>query len=154
VASLRDRYDAIPTALPGGPSSPRTSIGLRTPLRPRDGHPRGPLAAGRLIAKLLTLQTGRSFVIDNKPGAGGNIAAGHVARSAPDTGALLVVGPSHSINATLYRKLLFDPIADFTPITMLARMPNVPVARKDAPYATATELVACGRANPSCGGAA
>jgi tripartite-type tricarboxylate transporter receptor subunit TctC len=102
----------------------------------------------RVLAKLMTAETGRSFVVDNKPGGGGNIAGGHVARSTPDGGTLLVTSTAHAVNATLYRKLPFDPLADFTPITLVARVPNVLVARRDAPYDTPAEFVAFARANP------
>jgi len=103
---------------------------------------------GRVIAKLLTVETGRPFVVDNKPGASGNISAGHVARSAPDGQTLLFTGPGLTINASLHRNLPFDTLTDFTPITMVARVPNVLVARKDAPYNTPAEFIAYARSRP------
>lgn len=103
----------------------------------------------RLMAKLLTVETGRSVVVDNKPGGAGNIASAHVARSAPDGTTLLLASPSFTVNPSLHRNLKFDAVADFTPISMFARAPNLLVARKDAPYATTAELIAYAKAHPN-----
>ena len=103
----------------------------------------------RLMAKLLTVETGRSFVVDNKPGGAGNIASAHVARSAPDGNTLLLASPSFTVNPSLHKNLKFDPVADFTPVSMFARAPNLLVARKDAPYATTAELIAYAKAHPN-----
>ena len=80
----------------------------------------------RAVAPQLTQTLGQSVVVDNKPGAGGNIGAQDVARAAPDGYTLLMgtVG-THGINRALYPKLSFDPIKDFAPITMVAAVPNV-----------------------------
>lgn len=92
-----------------------------------------PFAAGgttdilaRAIAPELTTLLGQTFVIDNRPGAGGNIGTENVARSPADGYSLLMgtVG-THGINRALYPKLSFDPIKDFVPVTMVAAVPNV-----------------------------
>ena len=102
----------------------------------------------RSIAQHMGVDLKRPVVVENKPGAGGNIAADYVAKSNPDGSTLLVTFTSFSINATLYRKLPFDPIADFTPISMLANVPSVLVVRKDFPAQTMPEFVSLVKANP------
>ena len=74
----------------------------------------------RNIGQHMSQTLRRTVMIENRPGAGGNIAADYVAKSAPDGNTLLVTFTSFSINASLYRKLPFDPVRDFTPISMLA----------------------------------
>src|SRR5262245_57288156 len=72
-------------------------------------------------------------LVENRPGAGGNLAAAAVAKSPPDGYTLLVSFSSHTINATLYPSLPYDPVADFTPITMIARVPSLLVGRANLP---------------------
>jgi hypothetical protein len=72
------------------------------------------------IAPPLASSLGRPVLVENRPGAGGSLAADAVAKSAPDGYTLLVSFSSHTINATLYPKLPFDPVTDFTPISMIA----------------------------------
>lgn len=88
----------------------------------------------RVIAQSMGTTLGRTVIVENKPGAGGNIAAQQVAKSDPSGNTLLMSFTSHTINATLFKKLPFDPVADFTPITMVAQVPSVLVARKNAPF--------------------
>src|SRR3546814_18895866 len=82
----------------------------------------------------------QTVIVENKPGAGGNIAADTVARSDKDGNTLLVSFTSFSVNASLYKKLPFDPKKDFTPISLLAEVPSVLVARKDFPANNVAEL--------------
>src|SRR3984893_12935329 len=79
----------------------------------------------RAIAQPLSSSLGRPVLVENRPGAGGNLAADAVAKSAPDGHTLLLSFTSHTINATLYPKLPFDPVADFTPISMIATVPSL-----------------------------
>ncbi len=102
----------------------------------------------RSIAQHMAVDLKRPVVVENKPGAGGNIAADYVAKSNPDGNTLLVTFTSFSINATLYRNLPFDPVADFTPISMLANVPSVLVVRKDFPARTMPEFVSLVKASP------
>lgn len=99
---------------------------------------------GQQMAKVL----GRSVVVENKSGAGGNIASDYVAKSAPDGNTLLVSFTSFSINASLYQTLPFDPERDFTPISMLAYVPSVLVANKNFPAGNISQLLALVKANP------
>ncbi len=113
----------------------------------------GPLdLVARSLAEHVT-QTLGTVVVDNRPGAGGNIGAALVARAAPD-GRTLVMGAvaTHAINPWLYAHLPYDPMADFTPITLVALVPNVLVmsAQTAAKWkiASVADLLACARARP------
>src|SRR5262249_40107467 len=79
----------------------------------------------RPIATEMAPELGQPVIVENKPGAGGTLAADTVAKSPPDGQTLLVSFTSHTINATLYPSLPFDPVADFTPITMIATVPSM-----------------------------
>lgn len=103
----------------------------------------------RLIARPLSASLGQPVVVENRPGAGGNIAADTVAKSAPDGYTLLVSFTSHTINATLYPKLPFDPVADFTPISMIATVPSLLVGNPNKlPAKDLNELMALAKAKP------
>ena len=83
----------------------------------------------RAIASPLSASLGRPVIVENRPGAGGNLAADAVAKSPPDGSTLLVAFTSHTINATLYPKLPYDPVTDFTPISMIATVPSLLVGQ-------------------------
>ena len=102
----------------------------------------------REIAPEMGRLLGRTVIVDNKSGAGGNLAADTVAKAAPDGHTLLLSFTSHTINATLYPKLPFDPVADFTPLTMVATSPSVLVAHPSLPVRNLKELIAYARARP------
>jgi tripartite-type tricarboxylate transporter receptor subunit TctC len=102
----------------------------------------------RAIATEMTTALGQPVIVENKPGAGGNLAADTVAKSAPDGYTLLVSFTSHTINATLYSNLTFDPVADFTPITMIATVPSMLVGNPKLPENTLQELIASGKSKP------
>ncbi len=89
------------------------------------------------------------FVIENKPGAGGNLGVGEVAKAAPD-GYTLVLGQTSnlSINPSLYPKLSYNPVKDLAPITLVADAPLVYVTRASSPHKTMTELMAAAKKNP------
>ena len=91
---------------------------------------------------------GRTVIVENRAGAGGNLAADAVAKAAPDGLTLLLSFTSHTINATLYPKLPFDPVADFTPLTMVATSPSVLVAHPSLPVKDVRELIAYARTRP------
>jgi tripartite-type tricarboxylate transporter receptor subunit TctC len=104
---------------------------------------------GRIAAAELTRVLGQPAVVENRPGAGGNIGAEAVAKAAPDGHTLLVntVG-THGINAALYPKMGYDPVKDFEPITMLAAVPNVLVVHPSLPVKTVKELIAYAKSRP------
>ena len=102
----------------------------------------------RELAPELGRLLGRSVIVENKSGAGGNLAADAVAKSAPDGRNLLVSFTSHTINATLYPKLPYDPVRDFTPLTQLVSSSSLLVAHPSLPVADTRELIAYARAHP------
>jgi tripartite-type tricarboxylate transporter receptor subunit TctC len=102
----------------------------------------------RLIAQSLTEQFGQQFIVENKPGAGGNIAAEAVARSAADGYTLLVIGANNPINSTLYDKLSFDLLRDFTAVAGIYRVYQVMVVNPSFPAKTGADFVAYAKANP------
>jgi tripartite-type tricarboxylate transporter receptor subunit TctC len=102
----------------------------------------------RLIAQSLSEQLGQQFVVDNKPGAGGNIAAEAVARAPADGYTLLVIGANNPINATLYDKLSFDLLRDFVPVAGIYRVYQVMVVNPAFPAKTGAEFIAYAKANP------
>jgi tripartite-type tricarboxylate transporter receptor subunit TctC len=103
----------------------------------------------RMVIPSMTQSLGQPIVIDNKAGAGGNIAASFVAKSAPD-GYSLLVGYSmfHVGNPSMYANLSWDPLRDFTPIGMLVVSPHVLAVHPSVPAKTLRELVNLARANP------
>ena len=115
-----------------------------------------PFAAGgttdilaRIIGQALTAELGQSVVVDNRAGAGGNIGGQAAAKAAPD-GHTLFMGTvgSHAINASLYKKMPFDPVKDFAPLTRVANVPNLLVANPAQPYKSVKDLIAYAKANP------
>jgi tripartite-type tricarboxylate transporter receptor subunit TctC len=102
----------------------------------------------RLMGQWLSEHLGQPFVIENRPGAGTNIATEAVVNSAPDGYTLLFVAPSAAINATLYEKLNFNFIRDLTPVAGIMRIPNVMVVNPSVPAQTVPEFIAYAKANP------
>ena len=110
----------------------------------------GPLdVVARAIGQKLTEAWGQPVVIDNRPGAGGNIGADLVAKSAPDGYTILEGALStHAVNVSLYSRMPYDPVRDFAPITLVAVTPNVLVLNPSVPAGTVKELIAYAKANP------
>ena len=100
----------------------------------------------RVLADKLGQQWGQTVIVDNKPGAGGNIGADAVAKAAGD-GHMLVVGTvgTHAINGALYKKMPYDMVKDFTPIGLLATTPNVLVVNNEVPAKTLKEFIDLGK---------
>lgn len=103
----------------------------------------------RFLAEQVGKTIGQKLIVENKAGATGNLAAADVARSAPDGYSLLLAtNSSHAANIHLYKKLPFDPVADFTPIARLTRNPLVLVVAEGSPAKTLKELVALAKSQP------
>ncbi|HYG45877.1 MAG TPA: tripartite tricarboxylate transporter substrate binding protein [Bordetella sp.] len=103
---------------------------------------------GRILAQKLTASLGQSVVVENRPGAGGNIGAEAVARAAPDGYTLLLTSSAFVINPSLYAKISYDPLKDFRPISQPALLPNVLVVPTALPVKSVAELVAYAKAHP------
>ena len=120
------------------------------PLRILVGAPAG--GSTDTLARSMAVEMGRLLgrvvVVENRAGAGGNIAADAVAKAAPDGNTLLMSFTSHAINASLYPSLPFDPIKDFTPLTCVATSPSVLVAHPSLPAKDVRELIALAKAQP------
>ncbi|WP_137916926.1 tripartite tricarboxylate transporter substrate binding protein [Hydrogenophaga sp. 2FB] len=103
----------------------------------------------RIVGQALTEELGQSVIIDNRAGAGGNIGAQAAAR-APADGYTLFMGTvgTHAINQSLYKKIPFDPVKDFTPLSRVANVPNLLVAHPSQPFKTVREMIAYAKANP------
>jgi tripartite-type tricarboxylate transporter receptor subunit TctC len=104
---------------------------------------------GRAIAQKLQETLGQPFVVENRPGAGGSIGAGEVARAAADGYTLLMghIG-TLAINPSLYPKLPYDPVTSFVPVALIARVPNVLVVNPAVPARDVRELIALAKAKP------
>lgn len=134
-------------SVPAAPVWAQTS----RPLRFVVGFPPG--GSGDLVARVLGEAIGRDLgqtvVVDNRPGAGSNIATEAVARSEPDGTSMLIGGNfSHAVNPALYRRVPFDPIADFTPITEIAEYPTIITVASAAGVTSLRELIERARAEP------
>jgi tripartite-type tricarboxylate transporter receptor subunit TctC len=131
----------------------RTALTLDYPMRPV--HVVVGFAAGsafdilaRLIGQWLSEKLGQPFVVENRPGAAGNIAAETVARARPDGYTLLVTGSNDAINATLYDNPDFKFLRDIVPVAAIGRAPNVMVVHPSLPARTVPDFIAYAKASP------
>ena len=109
----------------------------------------GPLdIVARLMAQWLSDRLGQQFVVENRAGAGGNIATEAVVNAPPDGHTLLMVSPSNTVNVTLYEKLNFSFLRDIAPVAGIIRTPNVMVVDPSFPAKTVPEFIAYAKANP------
>jgi tripartite-type tricarboxylate transporter receptor subunit TctC len=124
------------------PTRPVTIVVAFTPGGPSD-------ILARILGKKLEQLLGQPFIIENRPGAGGNIAAEQVARAAPD-GYTLLNGNNSILatNAALYKKINFDPEKDFVPISLIGTQANILVVNPKVPANSMAKLIALAKANP------
>jgi tripartite-type tricarboxylate transporter receptor subunit TctC len=131
----------VASAAQGYPSKPvRVVVGFPA------GGPTDAIA--RIIAQKLTDNLGQQFFVENIGGAGGNTAAGQVARVTPDGYTIMAVSTGFVVNPSLYAKVPYDPIKDFAPVTLVAVSPNVVVVNPQVAAKTLPELVQLVRDNP------
>jgi tripartite-type tricarboxylate transporter receptor subunit TctC len=102
----------------------------------------------RIMARWLSERLGQSFIVENRPGAGGNFSTEVVVRAPTDGYTLLLVGPFAAINATLYEKLNFNFLRDIAPVASFSREPQVMVLHPSVPAGTVPEFIAYAKANP------
>ena len=102
----------------------------------------------RIIGQWLSEQLGQQFIIENRPGAGGNIATEAVVRAPPDGYTLLAVGSNNMINATLYQKLNYNFIQDIAPVASIYRVPQIMEVNPSFPAKTVPEFIAYAKAHP------
>ena len=114
-----------------------------------------PFAAGgvqdllaRALSTELGVALGQTVIIDNKPGAGGTVGTGFVAKSAPDSGTMVMAAASHNIAGSLYTKLPYDPQKDFVPMAHIGTADYVLMVHPDVPAKTAAEFIRHAKANP------
>src|SRR5216683_4824663 len=105
-------------------------------------------AIARMVSQKLSDALGQQFFVENIGGAGGNTAAGQVARAAPDGYTIMAISTGFVVNPSLYAKVPYDPIKDFAPVTLVAVSPNVVVVNPTVPAKSLPELVQLIRDNP------
>jgi tripartite-type tricarboxylate transporter receptor subunit TctC len=120
------------------------------PIRMVVGFPPGGVAdvLARIIGPKLADGLGQPVVVENRPGAGSNIAAEVVARAAPDGYTLFVFSTVNAVNVSLYSKLSYDPVNDFAPVSLLASMANLLVVHPSVPAQSVRELIALAKSKP------
>jgi tripartite-type tricarboxylate transporter receptor subunit TctC len=101
----------------------------------------------RLLSARLSEMWGQQIVIENKPGAGGNIGAEAAAHADPDGYTIFIVSIGHAVNRFLYAKLAYDPVTDFAPVTLMMMQPNIMVVPLTSPAKSCAEFIAFAKAN-------
>jgi tripartite-type tricarboxylate transporter receptor subunit TctC len=104
---------------------------------------------GRILTQKLTEALGQQVVVDNRPGAGSTIGADNVAKSQPDGYSLLTISNTHYVSAALYKKLPYDSVTDFSPITQITSAPNIIIVHPSLPAKNLKELIALAKAKPN-----
>jgi tripartite-type tricarboxylate transporter receptor subunit TctC len=135
------------------PAMARRAAAQTYPVRPVhliSGFPAGGPndIVARLMGQWLAERLGQQFAVENRPGAGSNIAAETVVRAAPDGYTLLMVATPNAINATLYKQLNFDFMRDIAPVGAIVRVPNVMVVHPSVPARSIPEFIAYAKGNP------
>jgi tripartite-type tricarboxylate transporter receptor subunit TctC len=102
----------------------------------------------RIMAQCLSDRLGQQFVVENRPGAGSNVATQAVIAAPPDGYTLMIVSPPHAINATLYKKLPYNFLNDIAPVAGIATGPNVMEVHPSVPARTVAEFIDYAKANP------
>ena len=123
---------------------PERTITIVVPFQPGGASD----SLGRVLIKPLTEALGKTVVIENRPGAGGNIGISAVARARPDGYTLLLTSSVIVVNSSLYKNAGFDPIKDFTPISDSGASPNVIATRADSGINSLNEMLALARNKP------
>jgi tripartite-type tricarboxylate transporter receptor subunit TctC len=128
----------------GAQGWPSRVVKLVVPFTPGGGID----SIGRILGARLTEIWGQQVVIENKPGAGGNIASEFVARSAPDGYTMYITAAGLAVNRYLFESVNYDPLADFAPVTLICLFPNVLVVPNSSPLRSVGDLVAQAKGEP------
>ena len=149
----RRRFLQLSASIVALPTLPQIAKAQNYPIRPVRivvgfAPGAGTDISARLIAQWLSERLGQQFIVENRPGAGSNIAMEAVANAQPDGYTLLLVSPAATINATLYDKLNYNFIRDIAPVAGIIRAPNVMEVNPSVPVETVPEFIAYARANP------
>src|ERR1700761_877184 len=134
VLGVRGAYAAYP-------ERPVKFVVANTPGGPSD-------IVARIVTAALQQSTGKTFIVDNRGGAGGNIGMEYVARSDPDGYTMLLATNSYSVNYGLYKQLPYDPFKDFVGVSELATSPNTFVVRSELSAKTIKDFISLARTNP------
>ncbi|MBM3341530.1 MAG: tripartite tricarboxylate transporter substrate binding protein [Betaproteobacteria bacterium] len=134
----------LPTTAAHGQAYPGKVVRILIPFSTGSGSD----TIGRVYAAGLSEALGQQVIVENRAGAAGNIGAELAARAAPDGYTLLFVNIAHAVNVSMYRKLAYDPLRDFAPVSLLATGPAMLVAHPSLPVKSVKELVALAKARP------
>ena len=131
---------------------PLAAVGQTYPVKPLRLIAPFPTGASQILAHMLSERLaeplGQPVVVDYRPGGGGNIGAEIAARTPPDGYTLVILSASHATSPSMYKKLRYDPVKDFAPVSMAANVPNLIVVHPSLPVKTLKELAALGQKNP------
>jgi tripartite-type tricarboxylate transporter receptor subunit TctC len=142
ASALGDRGAAAQATSPQ--AWPTRFVKLVVPFTPGGGID----GIGRIVGARLSEMWGQQVVVENKPGAGGNIASEFVARSAPDGYTMYITAAGLAVNRYLFQSINYDPVADFAPVTLICFFPNLLVVPSSSPLRSVGDLLAAARKNP------
>ena len=147
------RFAVIASSLFASFAADAQTPGAKYPVKPVRmvvGFPAGGPSdiLGRLVAQKLTEAFGQQTVVDNRPGASGNIGAEHVAKAAPDGYTLLLIPATHAVNPSIYKRVPYDPLRDFTMVSLVAEGPFILVVHPSLPVKNVQGLIALARRHP------
>ena len=153
MTQSRRHFLTLAVSAAAWPAASRMAMAQDYPVRPArilSGFPPGGISDtyARLVAQWLSQQLGQQFIVENRPGAGGNLAAEAVAKAAPDGYTLLLTTSADAWNATLYQNLNFDIVRDFAPVATISRGSGLFVVNPSLPVQSISELIAYTKSNP------
>src|SRR5690606_35639486 len=145
AAGLIAALGTAPSALANEASSyPERPISWIVPFPPGGAMD----AIARVLSEEMARELGQSIVVENKPGAGGNIGAKYVVKAKPDGYTIMIAANGMAVNPMLYSSLTYDPVKDFAPISLLAAVPNILVTQADRDVHSLQDVVKQVKENP------